>query len=134
MNNLQDEWEILHTGIEKYEQLSLGIKLCCVIVVVLCFAYSLNVWLSLLLICLLWLQDGIWKTFQKRQEARINFLEKSICENPDSNEGAFQFYSQWEDQRQGTAGLIIEYAKNSLKPTVAYPYIVLVFLYLVFGY
>lgn len=132
VSNFQKEWEILHKEVEKYERYSLLVKLSCVLVFVLCMAYSVNPWLAELLILVLWLQDGIWKTFQKRLEARVLFVEKQIKNNDDKNAIAFQYYSQWEDLRQGVVGLVKEYLFSALKPTVAYPYVVLVILPLIF--
>lgn len=134
MNNLKNEWAILHGDIERYERFSLIIKLFSVLISGLCAAYYVAAWFSVILIFVLWLQDGIWKTFQKRMEARILFIEKALRTNADENSEAFQFYSQWEDNRNGVIGLVKEYLSNSAKPTVAYPYVVLVLLQLVYHY
>ena len=130
MNDFQNEWAILHADIEKYERFSLLIKLFSVLISVLCIAYLVNAWFSMALILVLWLQDGIWKTFQKRMETRIVYIEKEL--QSEVNDKAFQFYSQWEEQRQGAKGLIKEYLSNSVKPTVAYPYAIIILLMLVF--
>lgn len=134
MNNFKNEWAILHGDIEKYERFSLIIKLFSVLISGLCAAYYVAAWFSVVLIFVLWLQDGIWKTFQKRIEARILFIETALRTNEDENSEAFQFYSQWEDNRKGVIGLVKEYLSNSAKPTVAYPYVVLVLLQLVYHY
>ena len=133
MHSFKQEWVILHGNIEKYERFSLLIKLVAILVYVIAFSYSLAVWVSLMGIFILWLQDGIWKTFQKRLEERILFIEKEIANGADDQNDkrqseAFQFYSQWENKRQGVVGLVKEYLSNSFKPTVAYPYLLLVFL------
>ena len=122
----KDEWTELHAYIEKYERFSLLVKLTAVLVSVLSIGFSISVWIAILFILVLWLQDGIWKTFQKRLETRIFYVEKQIKEQPEDIEGAFQYYSQWENKRQGVVGLVKEYVLNSLKPTVAFPYIALV--------
>lgn len=132
MNKFQQEWSILHKDIEKYERLSLKIKLFTVLICVLCVAYSINVIFSIILIAILWLQEGIWKTFQKRMELRIVFIEQQLNKETDENDSAFQFYSQWDENRAGVVGLVKEYIKNSLKPTVAYPYVFLGFLMIIF--
>ncbi|MEP1383715.1 MAG: hypothetical protein ABJK64_07950, partial [Paraglaciecola sp.] len=36
-----------------------------------------------------------------------------------------QFNSQWNDSRPSAVGLVFEYIKNALKPTVAYPHVIL---------
>lgn len=132
MNEFQNEWAIIHGDIEKYEIFSLIIKLFSVLVSVLSIAYIPDMKLGLSLILVLWLQDGIWKTFQKRLNTRIVFIEKQLQDKPDENSIAFQLYSQWEDSRQGVTGLIQEYLLSAAKPTVAYPYVILVLLMLVF--
>ena len=131
MQEFKNEWGILHANIEKYERFSLLVKLTAVLAGILCLALLNNIWISIFLIFVLWLQDGIWKTFQKRLEERILFIEKEmkIKSELDSTEQAFQFYTQWENKRQGVVGLVKEYLSNSLKPTVAYPYIVLLILF-----
>ena len=138
MKDFENEWAILHADIEKYERFSLVIKLVSVLACVLCVGYLIVAWLSVALIIVLWLQDGIWKTFQKRMETRIFFVEKMLEQyqneqaEADGSNTAFQFYSQWNDKRQDVIGLIKEYLSNSAKPTVAYPYAVLVSLMIIF--
>ena len=134
MHSFKQEWVLLHDNIEKYERFSLLIKLVAIVVYVFSLIYSLTGWIAMIAVAMLWLQDGIWKTFQKRLEARILFIEKQIAAGADDDSEnnreveAFQFYSQWEDKRQGVVGLVKEYISSSLKPTVAYPYILLLFL------
>jgi len=131
MSDFQKEWAILHNDIEKYEKFSIVIKLFSVLISVLCISYILNEWVTVTFILILWLQDGIWKTFQKRLEARILFVEKNLNHETVDNDIPFQFYSQWENKRQGIKGLLIEYISNSAKPTVAYPYFLLIVLTLI---
>lgn len=133
MSDFEREWEIIHGDIEKYERYSLVIKLVSVLVGVLSMAYLVNAWFAVALILVLWLQDGIWTTFQKRLESRIVFIEQQLQNEPDESGMAFQLYSQWEGRRQGVAALIKEYLLNAVKPTVAYPYAILVLLILVYS-
>ena len=126
MNDFQKEWTVIHNDIEKYERFSLLIKLFAIFISVFSLAFSINTLFCTLLIMLLWLQEGIWKTFQSRLQIRILLLEHEIrakTENP-----AFQLYSQWQNERLGIITLLKEYLSNSLKPTVAYPYIILIIL------
>lgn len=127
MNDFQNEWAIIHASIEKYESLSLLIKLLSIVVCILSIALSINELIAIFIALVLWLQDGIWKTFQKRLEMRVLFVEQRL-KNEANSEGAFQLYSQWQENRLGAVSLVKEYLLNSLKPTVAYPYIVLIFL------
>jgi hypothetical protein len=134
VEDLQKEWVLLHTNIEQYERYSLLVKLVAIFASLMMVIYSVNILTASLFLLILWLQDGIWKTFQKRLEKRILFIENKIEKTPNakSNEsseevtGAFQYYSQWENDRQGVVGLLKEYLMSSLKPTVAYPYVCLV--------
>lgn len=128
MSDLKNEWAILHNTIEQYEQYSLIIKLCCVLMVLLAILTRLHIVISLMVVLIVWLQDGVWTTFQRRLEARILVVESEIEKNPKKSDRAYQLYSQWSEQRSGVAGTIKEYVKNSLKPTVSYPYIILVIL------
>jgi len=128
MNDFQSEWAILHGDIEKYERFSLIIKLFSVLIFALSVAFSINTLIAVSTMLILWLQDGIWKTFQNRLEARILIIEKGIENHANENNLAFQLYSEWQQKRSGILNLIKEYLFSSLKPTVAYPYIVLVIL------
>lgn len=132
MNDLQNEWVIIHGDIEKYEKFSLVIKLVSISLSLLSIAYSINEWLSVSFILVLWLQDAIWKTFQKRMEARIVCIEQELQASPENASNAFQLYSQWSEQRHGISGLIKEYLSSAAKPTVAYPYSILIFLMVLF--
>ncbi|NOQ77539.1 MAG: hypothetical protein GQ475_07120 [Methylococcaceae bacterium] len=128
MNDFQNEWVIIHSDIEKYERFSLIIKLFTVFIFILAKASAFNPLLIIFLILILWLQDGIWKTFQKRLETKILIIEDNIDSNSNKKGSAFQLYSEWHKNRTGSLSLIKEYIFNSLKPTVAYPYIALVTL------
>lgn len=121
MNDFQHEWAIIHGDIEKYERFSLTIKLFSILIITLSLAFSIDSIITLCLALTLWLQDGIWKTFQKRLEARVIIIEQNIKLKADSTT-AFQLYSDWHNQRSNTVQLIKEYLLNSLRPTVAYPH------------
>ena len=132
LTTLQKEWTTLQNQYDSYEKLSLTIKLLNVtLTVALLFGLNTGYWL--LLICaVLWLQDGIWKTFQNRMGQRIEIVEKAIAVHlkaqPTEESGllGMQFNTAWADTRPSTIGLILEYIKQSLKPTVAYPHVALV--------
>jgi len=128
MNDFQNEWAIIHNDIEKYQRFSLIIKLFSILICTISITTSSNPFVTIFIILVLWLQDGIWKTFQQRLESRILLVESNIKNKTDNN--SFQLYSEWQENRSGTIKLITEYILNSLKPTVAYPYIVLISLLL----
>ena len=85
-------------------------------------------WLTLSLLLVLWLQDAIWKTYQSRIEVRLLKIETKSAENQkdEIDQGAFQFNRDFEQSRPSTKGLIVEYGKQALRPTIAYPHVVLV--------
>jgi hypothetical protein len=115
---LQSEWVTLQNQFDSYEKCSLAIKL--------------FVW-SLLVVVILWLQDAIWKTFQNRIGQRLEVVEQAIQDNPHHVPEhllhmGMQFNLAWSQSRPRAISLVSEYIKQSLKPTVAYPYVVLIAL------
>ncbi len=130
---LQSEWITLQNQFDSYEKCSLFIKLfsiliCCILV----FALNAGVW-SLLVVAILWLQDAIWKTFQNRIGQRLEVVEQAIQDNPHHVPEhllhmGMQFNLAWNQLRPHAVGLVSEYIKQALKPTVAYPHVVLMAL------
>ncbi len=129
---LASEWQVLHNSHEKYEHFSLMIKLFAIAITSIAIVFSFSWQLAFSLLTILWLQEGIWKTFQARTSARIETIEHTIA-NIEVNESkieAFRFYSQWADNRPTAVVLIVSYIKNALKPTVIYPYLPLMLVLL----
>jgi hypothetical protein len=130
---LQSEWVTLQTQFDSYEKCSLAIKLFSILICcVLFFALNAGIW-SLLVVAILWLQDGIWKTFQNRIGQRLEVVEQAIQETPHHvpdhiSQMGMQFNLAWNQSRPGAIDLIGEYIKQALKPTVAYPHVVLIVL------
>lgn len=122
------EWIILHRDYERYEQFALVVKLFAVGTCLICWLFSLGIVVSNLFVLVLWLQEGIWKTYQRRIGARILLVEKTMVEPASSDNSAFQLYSSWGATRRGAVRLIAEYFSSALRPTVAYPYVVLVLM------
>ena len=128
-SDLAKEWSVLQNQYDSYEKFSLIIKLFSV--AVLSFSYFLHHVgiLTFLLLMILWLQDAIWKTFQSRINTRLMEVERGLAEN--SSEGssgmrAFQYNTDYARNRPGLIGLIREYLKHSIRPTIAYPHFLLV--------
>jgi len=119
------QWETLHNNYENYEQYALIIKLIAIILTTLSITFALNIMLILSMLPILWLQEGIWKTYQSRLSDVIIKLEKE-------NRAAYPIYSQWQEERPSTIELVSEYISNALKPTVAFPYAPLIVIVLVF--
>lgn len=120
------EWYLLQTQFDSYEKHSLYIKLLSVTVLFTAeISNAINMFIIFVLL-ILWLQDAIWKTFQARIESRLLWVEKHIQEQ--SEQGAFQFNSEYQNTRLSGLALIIEYARQSIRPTVAFPHIVLILI------
>ena len=128
-SNIASEWSLLQNQFDSYENYSLLIKLSSIgVLATAYFTNHLSVFVLLLLL-IIWLQDAIWKTFQARIDARLLQLEgylsnENALENHDGI--AFQFNSLYAQNRPGSIGLLKEYLGQSLRPTVAFPHIVLV--------
>jgi len=129
--NLQSEWCLLQNQFDSYEKYSLIIKLFSVAVLAATVQTSNASVLMIVVLLVLWLQDAIWKTFQGRIEVRLLQIEKFLATSasPEQTvEAPCQFNTEYQKQRPGTMGLIIEYCHQAVRPTVAFPHVVLVLL------
>ena len=137
--DLVKEWQALHSSHEHYEHFALLIKLVAIVLTISLLIFDQSIIVTLLMLAILWLQEGIWKTYQARTSNRIALIEQALINTKrdnknlvvDFNTSAFQFYHQWRDSRSGAITLIKEYLKNSVKPTVVYPYVPLMLLALI---
>ncbi|WP_310388852.1 hypothetical protein [Roseateles sp.] len=125
---LQAEWLALQAHHEQYERAALGVKLLAVALCGLAFA---NRWLWVLML-VLWLQEAIFKTFQARLGARLLQVESLLREAHARPAQAMQLHSEWLAARPRGAAILGEYARSALRPTVAFPYPLLVLLALLF--
>lgn len=128
---LQQEWLTLQRQYEHYESSGLHIKLFTVALTALGLMAAFPAsWLGGL-VALLWLQEGIHRTFQSRLGQRILRVEGLIrhtASAPSAGQqhgGAFQLHSEWLASRQGALGLVREYVRSACRPTVAHPYLLL---------
>jgi len=128
-NKFKTEWYLLQNQFDSYEKHSLYIKLLSIIVLLSAEISNVMSILVVLVLIVLWLQDAIWKTFQSRIELRLLQIEKYISE--ESEESAFQFNSEYHSVRLSGLSLINEYVRQSIRPTVAFPHIVLILILLV---
>jgi hypothetical protein len=128
---LAKEWSLLQTQCDSYEKYSLLIKLFSIgLAAAAYFQSMLSLFLCALLL-VLWFQDAIWKTFQSRTEGRILQLESLLAmHHHDQSERclAYQFNSVYVKSRPNMTGLIKEYLRHALRPTVAFPYSVLLLI------
>lgn len=126
--DLAQEWNTLQNNIEQYEKSALAIKLVAVILCALGSALTRHGILISLLTCVLWIQEGVLRTFQARLVDRILRIEQIIKQTIPANSSAYQLHSEWTDKRPDPASLMQEYAASCLRPTVAFPYIALIFI------
>jgi hypothetical protein len=124
--DFKTEWCLLQNQFDSYEKHSLYIKLLSISVMLTAELLNKISIFIILILAVLWLQDAIWKTFQSRIEPRLLVLEKYIREGGDHDE--FQFNSEYLNVRLTGLSLIYEYVRQSIRPTVAFPHVVLVLL------
>ena len=120
------EWCLLQNQFESYEKHSLYIKLSSILMLFLSEIFSVSMTSIFLILLVLWLQDAIWKTFQSRIEPRLLKIEKNIREKTEGNE--FQFNKEYQLVETSSLSKILEYAKKAIRPTVAFPHIVLMII------
>lgn len=129
INKFKAEWCLLQNQFDSYEKHSLYIKLLSIVVLLVAELLTVTSFFIVLLLMVLWLQDAIWKTFQSRIESRLLSIEKHIEENSDN--GEFQFNSEFSKVRLSGFPLIKEYLSQAVRPTVAFPHIVLILMLLI---
>ncbi len=129
IKELGTEWRLLQNQFDSYEKHSLYIKLSSIIVLLIAAVTGQTNSYIILILSVLWLQDGIWKTFQSRIEIRLLQIEKCIAEK--SEENAFQFNTAYDEASLNGLSLVGEYARQSIRPTVAFPHSVLILIALI---
>ncbi|GAC16501.1 hypothetical protein [Aliiglaciecola lipolytica] len=126
---LQQEWTTLQFQYDSYEKFSLILKLFSVVLCSL-LVFHLQLDFVLPILCLIiWMLDGIWKTFQSRIGERLLVVEKSLRDSIQEN--ALQYNTQWELNRPNSVKLIANYLKNALSPTVFVPHLAIISLALI---
>ncbi len=122
------EWVTLQNNIERYENGGLALKLIALGLTVLGLGLNFPLLLISAVVLLIWLQEGIYRTFQARLGQRIVQVEAVVRQlgltDVDTPPSAFQLHSEWLANRPGGLGLIREYLASAVRPTVAYPYAV----------
>jgi hypothetical protein len=128
-HDLANEWQLLQNQFDNYEMHSLYIKL--LTVTLFLIAYSLDRYgvVIMAVMLVLWLQDAIWKTFQGRIEQRLLALEQQLSsDEPTTITTPYRYNLNYLASRPSTTGLIKEYARQALRPTVAFPYLILIII------
>lgn len=127
--DLENEWVLLQNQFDSYEKYSLIIKLFAVGVLTLSLSSEVAGVLVVFILLILWLQDAIWNTFQSRIETRLLQLEEALAlKQGDRDIAVCQFNSQFLEKRPGAVGLLAEYFRQAIRPTVAFPHVALVLL------
>jgi hypothetical protein len=121
------EWITLQNQYEHYERSCLLIKLSCVVLFAIGLMFPMNVLLAAAFVSIFWLQEGIFRTFQQRLGERLLQVEACL-RDPEKIGFAYQLHTEWQKYRPSGFGLILEYAKNAVRPTVAFPYVALLVL------
>lgn len=133
MEYFVQEWQVLQKQVDDFEKWSLIIKITNVLITLFLIIFIQKSYIVGSIIFIVWLQDGIWKTFQSRSEFRLLSVEKAIEHYKNSEKNAvdlpFQLNSDFLVNRPSTISLIAEYIKQSIRPTVAFPHLALVTLY-----
>jgi len=131
---LGQEWTQLQHDHEQYERSGLLIKLLAFVLCLAGMALGFDaLWLAPVLL-MLWLQEGIYRALQSRLSVRLLRVEQALVQRPAVTAPAFQLHSEWLAGRPGTPGLIREYLSNAARPTVAFPYALLLALSLLYQY
>jgi len=126
MNALGREWTILQNNFERYEFGALTIKLTALGLFFAAMVLIVAPELVSLVMAVLWLQEGIFKTFQARLGDRLLVIEQALAGGAPTP--TFALHSSWLARRKGTAGQVREYLASAARPTVAFPYALLLVL------
>lgn len=120
------EWEILQPLYERYEWSALAIKLLAVALFSAGVAIDMQGFWLVVLCLVMWLQDGIFKTYQARLGARLLRIEQWLAGDvAAATLQGFQLHRDWAAQPAGSVVLLLEYLRSASRPTVAFPYAVL---------
>jgi hypothetical protein len=128
---LGHEWITLQNNHEQYERCSLLIKLGSMALLLACIAMQLDAPATCLLLLIMWVQEGIFRTSQSRLGARILRIEGLLRQAVPETSFGYQLHSEWQASRPGFRGLLAEYGKSMAQPTVAFPHIVLILIVIV---
>jgi hypothetical protein len=130
---LGQEWMTLQNNFEQAERSALAVKLLAVVVTGFAMTMGWDALLLAVLLAVLWFQEGIVRTSQARLGQRIVRLEflikqaltEQYAQSVHTGGAPFQLHSEWLASRQGGRGLLAEYVSHACRPTVAFPYVVL---------
>ena len=122
MDGLQSEWRLLQQQHEHYEFAALAIKGAAVGLL------AFNASFMIVLLAVLWLQEAVIKTFQSRLGERLLRIEQGMREGTGQ---PMQLHTDWLAGRPRGLALMAEYLRRACRPTVAFPYPVLMAITLI---
>jgi len=122
---LGHEWTTLQNNHEQYEKNCLLIKLTATVLCALALAEGITIILIGPTLFVFWLMEGILRTSQSRLGDRLLHIEALLRQDQPEQAAAYQLHSEWQAGRPGSLGLIGEYLSNAARPTVAFPYALL---------
>ncbi len=128
------EWITLQNNYEQYEKNCLLIKLGSIALFVFSLALGLNVVIAVLLLLIMWVQEGIFRTYQLRLGERILRVEELIRQNCAPTSTGYQLHTEWKAVRPEFSGLLAEYGKSMLRPTVVFPHVLLMLMLMNIGW
>src|SRR5689334_8405141 len=90
---LGQEWATLQNNYEQYERTALLIKLTAIVFgAIICFSGESMAAIALILV--LWVQEGIFKTYQSRLGDRLLRIE-ALIKQSDAETAPFQLHTEW---------------------------------------
>jgi len=129
---LSQEWTTLQNNHESHERSALWIKLVAVVLSALAWVAGLVPEVLAALVLMLWCQEAVLKTWQNRLADRLVGIEAMFRGEAEGVVQPFQLHSRWLAQRPGLKGLLLDYARSAIRPTVAFPYVALLLLTLIY--
>jgi hypothetical protein len=129
---LGHEWATLQQDHERHERTAAGIKIAAVVVTAAGFV-AVPEWASVLLLGALWIQEAMLRTVQGRLGDRLLLVEALLAKTPAPAGEAYRFHTAWNAQRGGVVSLLVEYLRSAFRPTVLFPYPVLMAIVAVSG-
>lgn len=127
---LVEEWTVLQTQSDAYEKHALYIKLVSIGIFSAALITNHTGFGMVFLLAVLWLLEAIWKTFQSRIIDRILTVEGGLKTTSEPTDAELvypcQLNAEWLAHRHGFTGLIGEYLSQSIRPTVAFPHLLLI--------
>ena len=119
MTEINKEWQALHQSFLKYELLAFIIKGMALLTFLVFWTGEHSLLITLVVIAILWLHEGIVRRVQSRVYQRLLVVEGEKLAPELSTP---LHYTEFDKNRPNPMQLVIQYVSSSLKPTVAVSY------------